>query len=144
MQKDSNDKNYFFENFNNDSIYNNYQSNYCPIHETQRLSHIVNDTNEVICVHCAFERLKANPNIQIKEIKEKYNEYDNMIENIINKIQKNIELINNTMIMINKNKENEIKKLNNFYDNIIKYILKHKKKKKHNKLKIYIMKILMI
>jgi hypothetical protein len=128
LQNDTNDNN--FENFNYDnSIYNNYQSNYCPIHENQRLSHIVNDTNEVICVHCAFERLKANPNMQIKEIKEKYIEYNDILENIINKIQKNIELINNTMNMINKNKENEIKKLNNFYDNIIEYIENQKNEK---------------
>ena len=131
LKNDSIDENNYFENLKNDnSIYNNYQSNYCPIHETQRLSHIVNDTNEVICVHCAFERLKANPNMQIKEIKEKYIEYNDILENIINKIQKNIELINNTMNMINKNKENEIKKLNNFYDNIIEYIENQKNEKK--------------
>jgi hypothetical protein len=73
--------------------------------------------------------LKANPNIQIKEIKEKYVEYNDIIENIINNIQKNIDLINNTMEMINKNKENEIKKLNHFYNNIIKYIEAQKKEK---------------
>ena len=128
---ENNDSNYNLENLNkSNNIYNNsYKSNYCPIHETQRLSHIVNDTNEVICVHCAFERLKANPNIQIKEIKEKYIEYNDIIENIINNIQKNIDLINNTMEMINKNKENEIKKLNHFYNNIIKYIEAQKKEK---------------
>lgn len=130
---ENNDKNYNIENMNNINNFNtyhdSYKSNYCPIHETQRLSHIINDTNEVICVHCAFERLKANPNIQIKEIKEKYIEYNDMIENIINNIQKNIELINNTMEMINKNKENEIKKLNNFYNNIIKFIEAQKKEK---------------
>ena len=127
---DYNNNNKYFENFSNEnSIYNNYQSNYCPIHETQKLSHIVNDTNELICVHCAFERIKANPNILIMEIKEKYIEYNDMIENIINKIQKNIELINNTMNLISKNKENEIKKLNNFYDSIIKYIEMQKSEK---------------
>ena len=128
---DSNDNNYSNENLNNsDIIYNNsLKSNYCPIHETQRLSHIVNDTNEVICVHCAFERLKANPKIQIKEIKEKYAEYNDTIEYIINNIQKNIDLINNTVEIINKNKENETRKLNNFYNNIIKYIEAQKKEK---------------
>ena len=128
---ENNDNNNNIENSSNtNNVYNNsYKSNYCPIHETQRLSHIVNDTNEVICVHCAFERLKAHPNIQIKEIKEKYIEYNDIIENIINNIQKNIDLINNTMEMVNKNKENEIKKLNHFYNNIIKYIEAQKKEK---------------
>ena len=126
---DNNDNNYNIEKLSKSNNIYSYKSNYCPIHETQRLSHIVNDTNEVICVHCAFERLKAHPNIQIKEIKEKYIEYNDIIENIINNIQKNIDLINNTMEMINKNKENEIKKLNHFYNNIIKYIEAQKKEK---------------
>jgi len=126
---DDNDNNYNIEKLSKSNNIYSYKSNYCPIHETQRLSHIVNDTNEVICVHCAFERLKAHPNIQIKEIKEKYIEYNDIIENIINNIQKNIDLINNTMEMINKNKENEIKKLNHFYNNIIKYIEAQKKEK---------------
>ena len=126
---DNNDNNYNIEKLSKSNNIYSYKSNYCPIHETQRLSHIVNDTNEVICVHCAFERLKAHPNIQIKEIKEKYIEYNDIIENIINNIQKNIDLINNTMEMINKNKENEIKKLNYFYNNIIKYIEAQKKEK---------------
>ena len=126
---DNNDNNYNIEKLSKSNNIYSYKSNYCPIHETQRLSHIVNDTNEVICVHCAFERLKAHPNIQIKEIKEKYVEYNDIIENIIINIQKNIDLINNTMEMINKNKENEIKKLNHFYNNIIKYIEAQKKEK---------------
>ena len=126
---DNNDNNYNIEKLSKSNNIYSYKSNYCPIHETQRLSHIVNDTNEVICVHCAFERLKAHPNIQIKEIKEKYVEYNDIIENIIINIQKNIDLINNTMEMINKNKENEIKKLNHFYNNILKYIEAQKKEK---------------
>ena len=33
---------------------NNVKTNYCRIHKDQKLSHIINDTNEIICVHCAF------------------------------------------------------------------------------------------
>ena len=105
--------------FNNN---NNNKINYCPIHKDQKLSHVVNDTNEIICVHCAFEKLKAYPNLQIKEIKEKYNEFNVITENIINNSQKNIELIQHTLELISKNKENELKKLNIFYNNIIKFI----------------------
>ena len=110
------DKNFISDNINSNRM------NYCPIHINQKLSHIVCDTNEVICVHCAFDRLKSNPNDQIIEIKEKYNEFCNIIENIINNSQKNIDLINSTLGLINKNKENEIKKLNIFYNNIIKFV----------------------
>lgn len=121
-----------FTNTNSDTqiiLNNNYIINYCPIHKDQKLSHVVNDTNEIICVHCAFEKLKANSNLQIKEIKEKYNEFNDIIDNIINNSQKNIELIQHTLELINKNKENELKKLNIFFNNIIKFIEMKKNEK---------------
>ena len=111
---------------NNDS---NLLGNYCNIHKNQKLSHIVDSTNEIICVHCAFERLKSNPNLEIKEIKEKFNEYNENVESIINNSQKNIELIQHTLELISKNKENEEKKLNVFYNNIIKFIENQKKER---------------
>ena len=113
-------------NNNND---NKFLMNFCPIHKNQQLSHIINDTNEIICVHCAFERLKSNPNLDIKEIKEKYKEYNNNLETIIINGQKNIELIEHTLELISKNRENEEKKLNIFYNNIIKFLESQKKEK---------------
>ena len=118
-------------NSNNKKVNNNnYLNNYCHIHKNQKLSHIVNETNEIICVHCAFEKLKSNPNLEIKEIKDKYIEYNNNLETIINNSQKNIELIQHTLELIDKNKENEEKKMNLFYNNIIKYIEAQKKERK--------------
>ena len=102
-------------NSNNKNVNsNNYLNNYCHIHKNQKLSHIINETNEIICVHCAFEKLKSNPNLEIKEIKEKYREYNNNLEAIINNGKKNIELIQHTLELIDKNKENEEKKMNIF------------------------------
>ena len=104
-------------------------NNYCTIHKNQKLTHMIKDTNEIICVHCAFDRLKANSNAQIIEIQDKFCEYKEVIENIINSSQKNIELINHTLELINKNKENEIKKLNIFINNMIKFIEEIKNEK---------------
>ena len=104
-------------------------NNYCTIHKNQKLTHMIKDTNEIICVHCAFDRLKANSNEQIIEIQDKFCEYKEVIENIINSNQKNIELINHTLELINKNKENEIKKLNIFISNMMKLIEEIKKEK---------------
>lgn len=121
-----NESNSISEKSNNN---NNQRMNYCNIHNNQKLSHIICDTNEVICVHCAFDKLKANPNIKIKEIKEKYKEYSDVVENIITNSQKNIELITNTLELTKKNRENEIKKINIFYNNIINFIEEQKKEK---------------
>ena len=111
-----------------DNINNNI-NNFCSIHKNQKLTHMIKDTNEVICVHCAFDRLKANSNTQIIEIQDRFSEYNEVIENIINNSQKNIELINHTLDLIKKNKENEIKKLNFFISNMIKFIEEIKKEK---------------
>ena len=114
---------------NNTIKNNNYINNYCLIHQNQKKSHLINETNEIICIYCAFEKLKSNPNLQITEIKEKYNEFNNVIENIVNNCQKNIELIQHMMQLINKNKENEEKKINKFFNNLIEIIqtLKYQK-----------------
>ena len=114
----------------NKKINNNYLNNYCQIHKYQKLSHVIKETNEIICVHCAFEKLKSNPNIEIKEMKEKISEYNENLQIIINNCQKNIELIQHTLELIEKNKENEEKKMNIFYNNIIKFIETQKKERK--------------
>lgn len=123
-------KNYLeLEKSNINNLNNNNINNYCNIHKNQKLTHMIKDTNEIICVHCAFDRLKTNSNEQIIEIQDKFCEYNEVIENIINNSQKNIELINHTLELINKNKENEIKKLNIFINNMIKLIEEIKKEK---------------
>ena len=109
------------ENYDNENN-SNHKMNNCRIHKNQKLTHIICDTNEIICVHCAFEMLKLNPNIQIKELKEKYNDLNNFIINIMNNSHKNIELIQNTIELVKKNKENEQRKIKSFYNNIIKFL----------------------
>ena len=103
--------------------------NYCRIHKNQKLTHIICDTNEIICVHCAFEMLKLNPSMQIKELKEKYNDLSDFIVGIMNNSHKNIDLIQNTIELIKKNKENEHKKIKHFYNNLIKFLETEKKEK---------------
>ena len=126
----SNLQNYNPENnINNNDTNNNYKINYCRIHKNQKLTHIICDTNEIICVHCAFEMLKLNPSLQIKEIKEKYNDLSSFIDDIMNNSQKNIDIIQNTIELIRKNKENEIKKVKFFYNNLVKYLEAEKKSK---------------
>ena len=39
-------------------------SNYCSFHKDQKLSHVICDTNEIICVYCAFEYLKKIQNVK--------------------------------------------------------------------------------
>ena len=119
------------QNYNLDNNNNNINNrlNNCRIHKNQKLTHIICDTNEIICVHCAFEMLKLNPSLQIKELKEKYNDLNDFVCNIMNNSQKNIDLIQNTIELIKKNKENEIKKVKLYYNNLIKYLENEKKSK---------------
>lgn len=48
----------------------------CNIHKGQRLTHIVEDTKELLCVYCAFQRVKRNPKCEIKEIHDKLEEIE--------------------------------------------------------------------
>ena len=97
-------------NDNNNNDNNNFNNeNLCEIHK-EKFSHFVEDSNEIVCVYCAFERFKKNQNVKIKEIKEKCNEIIKNVDNIIEDNQKNVENIQIYLKNIKKNKETEEKK----------------------------------
>ena len=102
------------------------KNNYCQYHKGQNLTHYIEDTKEFICVYCAFERFKTNPNFQIIDINEKYINMENKIDIIIEDNQQNVEIIQNYLRDIKKNKENEIQKLNDVFNRLFE-ILKIKK-----------------
>ena len=100
----------------------NSKKKYCEYHKGQNLTHYVEDTKELICVYCAFERFKNNPNSEIKDINEKYKSMENKIDNIIDDNQQNVEIIQNYLRDIKKNKENEEKKLNDVFNRLLEII----------------------
>ena len=114
---------YVESNTQREGLNNGY---YCEIHKGQKLTHYIEETKELICVYCAFSRFKKNPKIEIKEIKEKCNEIVNDIDNIIDDNQHNVEMIQGALKNIKKNKENEEKRVNTFFDQIMNF-LKNKK-----------------
>ena len=99
---------------------------YCEYHKGQNLTHYIEDTKELICVYCAFERYKSNPNVEIKEINEKCKSMENIVEGIIDDNQNNVEIIQNSLLDIKKNKENEEKKINEVFNGLFE-ILKIKR-----------------
>ena len=100
-----------------------YNQNYCNIHPEQKITHFVEDTKELICIHCAFNKLKNNPTIQIKEIAEKCKEYLNDLDTIIDNNQKYSQIIQNSLNDINENKENEEKKIIEIYEQLINLLV---------------------
>jgi hypothetical protein len=109
------------ENLEESPEQDEYNQNYCNIHPEQKITHFVEDTKELICIHCAFNKLKNNPTIQIKEISEKCKEYLSDLDNIIENNQKYSQIIQNSLNDINENKENEEKKLLKFMNNYLIY-----------------------
>ena len=75
---------------------------YCNIHKGQKITHYIEQTKELICIYCAFEKFKRNPNWVIKEISEKFKDIEKDIDAIIDENQKNVGIIQNNL--------NEIKK----------------------------------
>ena len=121
------DEKYSLENSENNSEYNNNSSennqNFCNFHPEQKITHFVEDTKELICIHCAFNKLKTNPNAQIKEIPEKCKEYLNDLDTIIENNQKCCQIIHNSLNDINENKENEEKKLIEIYEQLLNILV---------------------
>ena len=70
-----------------------YKEKYCEYHKDKKLSHYIENSKELICVYCAFERFKSNPGVEIKDINEKCKSMENKIDNIIDDNQHNVEII---------------------------------------------------
>ena len=101
----------------NNNLYNN-----CKIHKGQKLTHIVVNTKEIVCVYCAFDLIRKNPNCEVKELKELFEDYLNNAEKIININQNNVEIIKNTLKDIKDNKQREEKNVIFYFEHILKYI----------------------
>ena len=64
---------------------------YCLRHDKQKLTHINCETNKLLCIYCAFELLKQKPKTEIKEIKEKAEEYKTNVSSILDSVKSNLE-----------------------------------------------------
>ena len=103
---------------NNINSYPNLQYKTCEIHKGQKLTHFIEETKELICVYCAFERFKQNQGIEIKEIIDKCREMEQEMDCIIEENQYNVGIIQTSLKEIKKNKENEEKKINEIFDKL--------------------------
>ena len=99
---------------------------FCQIHKGEKLTHFIENTKEMICVYCAFDKCKKNPNCEIKEIKDKVISINNNIDNIINDNQNLIEIIQQGLNNIKNNKESEERKIEFFFEKVFT-ILSNKK-----------------
>ena len=115
---------------NNEKI-QNYKS--CEFHKGQKLTHFIEETKELICVYCAFERFKQNQGIEIKEISDKCHDMETEMDSFIEENQYNVGIIQTSLKEIKKNKETEEKKVNEIFDRFIE-IIKSKKEEFLNKI----------
>ena len=109
-------------NINNNTNSKSNLNNTCRFHKGQKLTHIVENTKEIVCVYCAFDLVRKNPNCEVRELKEQYEEYRNKADKIININQNNVEIIQKSLKDIKDNKNNEEKKVNFYFEHILKYI----------------------
>ena len=99
---------------------------FCPKHPDQKLTHFVEETREVICVYCAFNKIQSNPKLHIKEITEKVNDYIKDLNGIKDHYQKYADVLQGVMNDVKSNKENEEEKVIMLYDTMISYLEKNK------------------
>ena len=116
---------------NNNEIIDNIQNNknnqnnaacYCSIHKDQKLSHVICDSNEIICVYCAFECFKKNPKCEIKELSVHLKDFTSNINDIISNNQNEVLNLHDSLKKIKSNKENEEKAINTFFDCLYDYL----------------------
>ena len=113
------------ETSKNKSIINNNLSqnyNYCSLHKDQKLSHVICDTNEIICVYCAFECLKKNPKCEIKLLSSQLNDFILNINEIISFNQNQVLYLHDSLKKIKENKEKEEKSINTFFECLFEYL----------------------
>ena len=109
----------------------------CSIHKGQKLSHINCENNKLLCIYCAYELLKNNPKSEIKEIKEKMEEYNKNIKNMIDNTKNNLEKNKNYLKNVQKIKDDEIKKITIFYKKMIDFLINKEKDYKDNINSVY-------
>ena len=126
------------KNKNNKEIKNieniqNSEYKCCEFHKGQKLTHFIEETKELICVYCAFERFKQNQGMEIKEINDKCKDMESEMDSVIEENQYNVGIIQTSLKEIKKNKENEEKKINEIFDRFIE-LIKSKKEEYINKI----------
>jgi len=110
---------------------------YCLRHDKQKLTHINCETNKLLCIYCAFELLKQKPKAEIKEIKEKAEEYKANVSSILDSVKRNLEEMKLCLKKFKKLKEEEENKINNFYTTLIEYLKNKQNMQKENLNKLY-------
>lgn len=97
------------------------------------MSHFIEASQEVICVYCAFLRLKRTPGLEIKELEEKSSEVNIELAKITEEIANYINYIQDHDQESKKLKESEQQNLLTFFDEISK-ALEEKKQEVLNSL----------
>jgi len=96
--------------------------NFCDIHKGMKLTHVIEGTKKIFCIYCAIDLCKKDPNLKINEINEVLNDYKDEIESIINSSYNNLQKIKSLINFNNKEKNNEIEKLNIYFKKIFEII----------------------
>lgn len=110
---------------------------YCLKHDKQKLTHINCETNKLLCIYCAFELLKQKPKTEIKEIKEKAEEYKTSVSSILDSVKSNLEEMKLCLKKFKKLKEEEENKINSFYATLIEFLKNKQNMQKENLKKLY-------
>ena len=106
---------------------NNNNNNTCQYHKSQPLTHYVEETREVICVYCAFNKMRSNSKLTIKEINEKTKEYLNDIEQLYINHNQYVNFLQELLTQITEHKQIQEQKVCGLFDQMISYLVGKKK-----------------
>ena len=101
--------------------------NTCQYHRSQPLTHYVEETREIICVYCAFNKMRSNSKLTIKEINEKAKEYLNDIEQLYINHNQYVNFLQELLTQITEHKQIQEQKVCGLFDQMISYLVGKKK-----------------
>jgi len=105
----------------------------CKIHQNQKLGYYIENTNELICIYCAYLRVKRDPNLDIQELNEKCLQFKENIGKILMDHQDYINKIEEKENNLYSNYEQQNQKINDIFS-WLATVIEDKKKVIFNKL----------
>lgn len=121
------------EENNNNFIVNKDLSNFCRIHPNERLNYYCYNSDEILCVYCAFDLYRGNNQLKMVDMSEKCNDIIFSVNEMLEHNENFIRSLRQSLSDMKKNKIEEENRINSYFkdlhslieekrQNLIKYV----------------------
>jgi len=108
-------------------------SQFCRIHPNERLNYYCHNSDELLCVYCAFDLYRGNNQLKMMDMNEKCNDIIFSVNEMLEQNENFIRSLRQSLSEMKKNKIEEENRINNYFkelhslieekrQNLIKYV----------------------